>query len=489
MKAFEFGFRKEKTMNILFCTSECYPFLKTGGLGDVASSLPRSLNQKGVDVRVILPYYASIPEHFKNDAQRIAQFNVPVGWRNQYAGLMYLFFEGVHYYFIDNEYYFKRDGSYGYYDDGERFSYFCRAVLESIGHMDFAPDILHLNDWHTGIIPVLNEKHFFDSPKHRNLKFVFTIHNLKFQGVFGKELLEDMLGLDDGYYTEDKLKFHDGISFMKAGIVYSNAVTTVSNTYKYEIQNPYFGEKLDGLLKSIDYKLFGILNGIDYSIYNPETDDGIYQKYSVGEYEKRAVNKDCLQKDLGLYQSREVPIISIITRLTPQKGLDLISCVFEDIMAQGVQFIVLGTGDIGYEDFFRYYQNKYRGSLAVKICFDNNLAKKIYAGSDLFLMPSQFEPCGLSQLMALKYGCLPIVRNTGGLADTINPLNEITMSGNGFSFDNYNAHDMLNVIKYALDVYHNKKDVFHMLMDNAMHSDFSFGRSADQYIEVYHHIL
>lgn len=473
-------------MNILYCASECYPFFKSGGLGDVAYSLPKALKQEGVDARVITPKYFDIPEHFKAQMETIAEFTVPVSWRSQYVGLQHLEYDGVDFYFIDNEYYFKRPGAYGYYDDGERFAYFSRAVLEAVRHLpDFVPDVLHTNDWQTAIIPVLLKQFYGDDERLRGVKTVFTIHNLKYQGVFPKTTLNELLSLDDRYYTEDTMKFYDAISFMKAGINFSDAITTVSKTYAQEIQYEFYGEGLHGLLAQKKDRLTGILNGIDYSVYSPGVDPDIYCKYSVRTMDKKKINKQRLQEELGLEQHADLPLLSMITRLEKQKGLDLVANIFEEMLnTTDIQFAVLGTGNPGYEDMFRYFSNKYPGRVSASITFSNVLAKKIYAGSDMFLMPSLFEPCGLSQLIALKYGCIPIVRETGGLADTVTAFDEFRLTGNGFSFKNYNAGEMLNIIRYAVNIYQ-QPGVWMRIMMNAMKSNFSFQNSVSEYIELY----
>lgn len=473
-------------MKILFCASECFPFFKSGGLGDVAYSLPRALVKKGLDVRVISPKYQDMPEEYKQKLELIDEFSVPVGWRNQYVGLLHTELDGVHFYFIDNEYYFKRGGAYGYYDDGERFAYLSRAMTEAAKHIpDFVPEIMHCNDWQTALIPMFL-RHFYSSdPLLWNTKTVLTIHNLKFQGVFSPDVLTELLGVDMGYNSEDKMKYYDGVSYMKAGIVFSDRVTTVSKTYASEIQTEFFGEGLDGLLRKYSYKLSGIVNGIDYSVFSPSKDKEIFKKYSVKSIAGKAVNKQELQKMLGLEENLQRPLIGIISRLEKQKGLDLVARIFDELMgATDVQFVVLGTGNRGYEDMLKYFGAKYKGRVSANIMFSNDLSKKIYSGCDMLLMPSLFEPCGLSQLIALRYGTIPIVRETGGLKDTVIPYNEFEMTGNGFSFANFNAHEMLGVIRYALDIY-SRPEHWKKIVKNAMNSDYSFDKSADEYISLY----
>ena len=475
-------------MKILFVSAEVRPFIKTGGLGDVSFELPKALREKGEDVRIILPKYEDIPLDFTSKTNLLASFGVSVGWRNQYCGLEYLNYDGIPVYFIDNEYYFKRHGCYGYFDDGERFAYFCRAVLEAVRYMDdFAPDIIHCNDWQTGMIPVFLKDVYFSRPEFANTRTVYTIHNLKYQGVFSPYIVEDLLGLGSEYNSEDKLKFHDGVSFMKGGIVYSDRVTTVSETYANEIQTPEYGEGLDGLLRAYAEKLKGITNGIDKAGCDPMKDENIAVNYSSRSLGRKAVNKTDLQKTVGLPENPDVPVISMVTRLTRQKGIDLVIRVMEDILKMDVQFVLLGAGDQDYQDFFEYYASSYPGKIAACVKFDSALASKIYAGSDIFLMPSLFEPCGLSQMIAMSYGTLPLVRETGGLKDTVHPYNEYTGDGNGFSFTYYNAHDMLHVIEYAVDLFSNK-EVWQTLMKNAMRSKCEWSTQADKYLKLYREI-
>lgn len=472
-------------MKVLFVASEAHPFIKTGGLGDVAYALPKTLRSLGVDVRVIIPKYGTMANSFKEKLKTLSTFNVPVGWRNQYGGLQYLEYEGIPYYFIDNEYYFKRPASYGYYDDGERFSYFCRAVLEAIDTMDnFTPDIIHCNDWHTGMIIPLMKEHFSWKNNYKNIRTIFTIHNLQYQGVFSKEILGELLSLGDEYFTEDKLKYYDGVSFMKGGLNFADKITTVSNTYAEEIKTAFYGEGLHGLLCARSNDLSGIVNGIDTTMYDPRKDKEIFFNFDENNIENKLLNKTKLQEQLNLPVNKDIPMIGMVTRLASQKGIDLISCLIEEILQLNIQLVVLGTGEPTYEDMFRYYAGKYPDKLSANICFNNELAKKIYAGSDLFLMPSLFEPCGIGQLIALRYGTLPIVRETGGLKDTVTSFNEVTGEGNGFSFSNYNAHDMLYTIKRAVSLYENKP-VFNNLIKRALTEDNSWCISAKKYIELY----
>lgn len=476
-------------MKILFVASEAAPFLKTGGLADVAHALPKYLKKSGIDIRVIMPKYGKISDEFKSKMDHIAEYTVPVGWRNQYCGLEHIKYDGIDFYFMDNEYYFKRNEPYGHYDDGEIFSFFSRGVLESIKYIDdFIPDIIHCNDWHSGMIPVLLDAFYRYDIRFQNIKTVYTIHNLKYQGIFSKSILNDLLGLDDSYFAEDKLKFYDAISFMKGGIIYSDIVNTVSESYADEIRTPYYGENLDGLLNSISYKLYGIVNGIDHDAYNPRKDKNIPKNFGLTTMKNKLVNKAELQKELGLPVDKNIPVIGLVSRLVSQKGLDLIKGVIEEILNLDIQLVILGTGDQTYEDLFEYYSHIYPEKLSSNIGFSDKLAKLIYAGADMFLMPSLFEPCGIGQLIALRYGTVPIVRETGGLKDTITPYNKYTGEGNGFSFTNYNAHDMLNVIQLAIETFKDKKQ-WTSIQKNGMKAETSWKDSAKKYCELYKKIM
>ncbi|MCT4563150.1 MAG: glycogen synthase GlgA [Maledivibacter sp.] len=471
-------------MKVLYVASEVVPFVKTGGLADVAFSLPKELRNLDIDVRIILPKYSKIHEIFKKAMTFQKNFNVPVGWRKQYCGVEYLEYEGIPFYFIDNEYYFKRDGIYGFYDDGERYSFFCRAVLETIANIDFIPHIIHCNDWHTGILSTLLKEHYKSNPLYEGIKTIFTIHNLRYQGVFPKEILGDLLSLSMEYYHVNSLEFYGGVSFMKGGINYSDIVTTVSSTYAGEIQNPYYGEKLDGIIKLRKEDLYGITNGIDYELYNPERDEDIFTRYNIDLPEGKKENKVMLQKLLNLPQRKDVPVIGMVSRLAHMKGLDLLLHVLDELMTEDIQMIILGTGEPYFESRLREYASKYSNKIAINILFDEALAHKIYAASDMFLMPSKFEPCGLGQLIALRYGAIPIVRETGGLKDTIISYNEYTHEGNGFSFTNYNAHDMLYTIKRALGLYRDE-NTWMRIVTNAMKEDYSWKNSAKIYKDLY----
>lgn len=471
-------------MNVLFAVSECVPFIKSGGLADVAGALPKELNKLGINVRVILPKYSSIPHEMRSNISKVKEIDVWVGWRKQYCGIEKLELDGIVYYFIDNEQYFNRENLYGYFDDGERFSFYSRAILEAIPHLDFELDVIHCHDWHTGMVNFLLDAQYRHIPEYADIRTVFTIHNLQFQGIFPREVLHDLLNLDDSYFTIDQLEFYGNVNFMKAAIVASDAITTVSPTYRNEIQMSYYGEKLDGLLRHRSNALTGILNGIDNEIYNPEKDQYINKAYNHHSLENKKVNKKNIQMHFTLPEREETPLIVIISRLTKQKGLDLVKHVFHEVLKNDVQFIVLGTGDKEFEGFFRQMEEEYPKKVRAHIGFNEQLAHQLYAAADLFLMPSKFEPCGLGQLIAMRYGAVPIVRETGGLNDTVEPYNEYTNSGNGFSFKNYNAHDLLNTVNRAVDFYQ-EKETWEFLVQSAMKKDYSWVQSAKKYIQLY----
>ncbi|WP_195266914.1 MULTISPECIES: glycogen synthase GlgA [unclassified Clostridium] len=471
-------------MRVLMVASEAHPFIKTGGLGDVMGALPQALNKENVEVKVILPKYKNISSKYINNLEFIKYFYVNVGWRKQYCGLFRYIYNGVEYYFIDNEYYFKRDNLYGYYDDAERFIFFDKAVLEFINEMNWRPDIIHCNDWQTGMVPVIYRLEYEKRNMYRNIKTFFSIHNLLFQGTFSPEILPELLGYNYEAYFNRSIELHGGVSFMKGGINYSDQVTTVSNTYAQEIQTSQYGERLEGLLRHRSYALKGILNGIDYDEYNPETDQYIYKNYSLGNIYDKKVNKECLQRELGLPINGDIPIIGMVSRLTHQKGCDLIINSLDRLLQKNIQVVILGTGDRAYEETLRKFNYIYHDKVSVNIKFSNELAHKIYAGSDFFLMPSLFEPCGLGQLIALRYGTIPIVRETGGLKDTVIPYNQYTGLGNGFGFRNYNCHELTHVSEYALNVYNNKQ-IWNSLIRQAMKSDNSWEKSAREYKKLY----
>lgn len=472
-------------MKVLYVASEAVPFIKTGGLADVAGSLPKELAKMGVDARVILPKYSKIAEQYKAKMKHVGHIFVPVAWRHKYAGVDMIEQDGVTYYFVDNEDYFKREGLYGYGDDAERFSFFSRAVLNLLPLLDFFPDVINSNDWHAALVNVFLKLEHNGDERYANIKTVFSIHNLKYQGMFGKNVMPDVLGLDWKYFNNGDLEFNDAVNFMKGGIVYADVVSTVSRTYAQEIQYPYFGENLDGLLRTRGNDIAGIVNGIDYDVYNPETDKNLYVNYGSATMANKNENKVKLQEELGLPVNRNVPMIGLVSRLVAAKGLDLMVRVMDELLqSEDCQFVLLGTGDKQYEDWFRGLQWRYPTKVSANIRFSNELAQRIYAGSDMFLMPSEYEPCGLGQLIALRYGTVPIVRATGGLKDTVVSFNKYTNEGNGYSFDNINAHDMLFTIKTALSDY-SDQNIWYHVTKNAVESDFSWQKSAKEYLDLY----
>lgn len=475
-------------MKVLFAVSECVPFVKTGGLADVAGALPKELKKLGTEVHVILPNYSIIPEKFKQSFQFNKSIDVPLGSQGQYCGIFTTEYDGITYHFIDNEYYFHRNSLYGHDDDGERFSFFSKAVLECIPHLDFIPDVIHSHDWHTAMVNFLLNAQYRHHPMYSKIKTVYTIHNLQFQGIFPFDLISELLRLDPQYFNMEQLEFYGNVNFMKGGIVSSDIVTTVSPTYKEEIQFPYYGEKLDGLLRKHSDKLIGIVNGIDDSVYNPSIDSDIVVSYDLDTIEGKSENKKALQQYFGLPEKENTPIIAMVTRLTAQKGLDLVLHVFHEMIEDDVQFIVLGSGDYYYENFLNQMAFEYPDKVKIYIGFNEALAHKVYAGADMFLMPSQFEPCGLGQLIALQYGTIPIVRETGGLNDTVQSYDETTGAGNGFSFKNLNAHDMLHTVRRALHFYHQQEN-WNSLIQNAMIQDYSWLQSAKKYNEIYEELL
>ncbi|MEH6994439.1 glycogen synthase GlgA [Neobacillus drentensis] len=475
-------------MKVLFAVSECVPFVKTGGLADVAGALPKELKKLGTEVHVMLPNYSLISDEFKQSFQFKTSIEVPVGSTNQYCGIFNMELDGITYHFIDNEYYFHRSSLYGQDDDGERFSFFSKAVLECIPHLDFIPDVIHSHDWHTAMVNFLLKFQYRHQPMYTKIKTVFTIHNLQFQGIFPFEKISELLRLDPQYFNMEQLEFYGNVNFMKGGIVSSDIVTTVSPTYKEEIQFPYFGERLDGLLRKHSDKLIGIVNGIDDSVYNPRVDRDIAFSYDLDTIEGKLENKKVLQQYFGLPEKESTPIIAMVTRLTSQKGLDLVLHMFREMIQDDVQFILLGSGDHHFENFFNQMAQEYPDKVKVYIGFNEALAHQIYAGADLFLMPSQFEPCGLGQLIALQYGTIPIVRETGGLNDTVQSYDESTQIGNGFSFKNLNAHDLLHTVRRALDFYHQNEN-WSRLIQNAMSQDYSWLQSAKKYNEIYKELL
>jgi len=471
--------------SVLFVAAEAVPFAKTGGMGDVVGSLPKELNKLGMDVRIILPKYEDIPVHLQEKMICRKNLTVPLGWRRQFGGLLEAEYDGLTYYFVDNEYYFKRRGLYGFGDDAERFSFFCRAVLELMPFLDFKPDIVHCHDWHTAILPVLLAAYYRSNPDYASLRTVLTIHNIEYQGVFDKSVLGDLLELNEAeYFTPEALEFSGRVNFLQGGISFADAITTVSHTYAADILTAAGGEGLDGPLRRQQDRLVGIVNGIDYEVYNPACDPLIYQQYTRRSIGRKQTNKAKLQEFLCLPVNPEVPLIGMVSRLVAAKGLDLVAAVLDDLLALDLQVVILGTGDEKYESMLRVAAHRYPGKLSANLYFDDTLAHRIYAGADINLMPSRSEPCGISQLIALRYGSIPVVRETGGLKDTITAYNEYTGEGNGFKFTPFNAHDMLYTLNRAISFYHDK-EVWPKIVKTAMASDFSWQRSASEYSSLY----
>ncbi|MBR7111209.1 MAG: glycogen synthase GlgA [Clostridia bacterium] len=472
-------------MKVLYVASECVPFAKTGGLGDVAGALPSALIKEKVDCRVVLPFYSVIPEKYKSTMHFLGSITVPVSWRNQYCGIFTQIIDGVQYYFLDNEYYFKREGLYGYYDDAERFAFFSRAVLEVMSFIDFFPDVLHCNDWHTALCPVYLDAIYADKEGYRGMKTVFTIHNIEFQGKYGKDILEDVLGLPE--YKDSLVDYSYSVNFMKGAIEASNVVTTVSNTYAQEILDPYYAYGLADILRAREYKLRGVVNGIDTSLYNPRTDKSLFKRYTKSTANLKAENKKALFEMLGLCLSEKTALVGMVTRLTEQKGMDLVMAVAEEMLTRDIALVVLGTGDWRFESGLKELERKYPNKVRSLITFSADLANKIYSASDIFLMPSKFEPCGLSQLIAMRYGSIPVVRETGGLKDTVIPFDETTMEGTGFTFKSFDAYDMLGAVDRALSLY-SDEDKWEKIRINAMKVDSTWSKSAKQYKKIYNEL-
>lgn len=477
-----------KKMQIVFASAECAPFVKTGGLGDVAGSLPAALVRAGAEVIVMVPKYATIKDEYKAQMEHFSDFYVSLGWRNEYCGLEKLERDGVTYMFIDNERYFARDYPYGFFDDGERFAFFSKAITESLQHLPagFECDILHCNDWQTALAPVFLREFYQGLPLYDRVKTVFSIHNVAFQGQFSDTVMEDILGVAHIPAAASQLRCDAcSINYMLGALRYADAITTVSPTYANEIQTPEFGEGLDGVLRERSYALQGILNGIDVAGFDPATDKRIAANYTVEDRSGKAVCKAKLQEELGLEVRDDRPLMVMVTRLTRQKGMDLVMYALDRILSGGVQVAVLGTGDRDYEDGLRYFQDKYPGTMAARIEFDPALSQRMYAAADMFLMPSKFEPCGLSQIIAMRYGTLPIVRETGGLKDTVIPYNEFTGEGTGFSFSNFNGDEMGDAVFRAARLFWDNRDAWNQLVTQAMSQDFSWTRSADKYLDLY----
>lgn len=473
---------------ILFAASEGVPFIKTGGLADVVGSLPKCIDREYFDVRVIIPKYACMKQEMKDKIRYVNHFYMDFNWKRVYVGILEAELDGVHYYFIDNEYYFS--GAKVYSDSPiweiERYAYFSKAALSALPVIGFQPDIIHCHDWQTGLIPVYMKERFHEGDFFRGMKSVITIHNLKFQGKWDTRTVQSITGLPEYYFTPDKLEAYKDANLLKGGIVYADAVTTVSSTYAEEIKTPFYGEGLDGLLRARSGDLRGIVNGIDYTDFNPESDPHIVKQYDAVNFRKEKVkNKRALQQELGLRQDDRKMMIGLVSRLTDQKGLDLVAYVMDELCQDDIQLVVLGTGEERYENMFRHFDWKYGVKVSANIYYSDPLSHKIYASCDAFLMPSLFEPCGLSQLMALRYGTIPIVRETGGLKDTVQAYNEYESTGTGFSFTNYNAHEMLNTIRYAEHIYYDRKREWNKMVDRAMAEDFSWEVSAKKYQEMY----
>lgn len=473
-------------MNILFISTEAEPFAKSGGLGDVIGSLPRELMKQGIDARVMLPLYQSIRDKYRLRLKFITDFTVKLSWRTQYCGVFEMEYEGVTFYFLDNAQYFDRDAYYGYYDDGERFAFYSKASLEVLSVMDFVPDILHCSEWQTALVPVYLKTVFQNDLSYFRMKTVFTIHNIEYQGKYDQGILHDLLGLSES--ERSILEYNGMLNFMKGAIVACDKLTTVSNSYAEEITYSFYGKGLENIIKENKDKLVGILNGIDIKLYNPAKDPRITAKFSKNNPGKKQDNKLALQDNMGLSKAEDVPIIAMIGRLAEHKGIDLVIEVFDELMREKVQFVLLGTGETRYEDFFHKKAKEYEGRVSVSTTFSTELANQIYAGADFFLMPSVSEPCGLAQMISLRYGTIPIVRETGGLKDSILPFDTETGKGNGITFRSVNAQDMLGAIKRALRLYWDKER-WSILLKNGLHSDFSWKTSSKKYIRLYKEIL
>lgn len=476
---------------VLFVASEGVPFIKTGGLADVVGSLPKCIDKDEFDVRVVMPKYLCMEGEYKNTLQYITHFYMDLNWRSKYVGIFEAEYQGVKYYFIDNEYYFSGYKPYGnIYEDIEKFAFFSRAALSILPVIGFQPDIIHCHDWQTGLVPVYLKDRFHDGDFYRDMKSIMTIHNIQFQGIWDMKTVMDVSGLSRYYFAPDKLEAYGDANYLKGGIVYADWVTTVSETYAEEIKMPYYGEGLDGLMRARANCLSGIVNGIDTEEYNPATDTKIEKNYNVRSFQKgKGQNKESLQRDLGLAVDRDKFMIGIVSRLTGQKGFDLVEYIMDELCADDLQVVILGTGEERYENMFRYFDWKYHDKVSAHIYYSDVMSHRIYASCDAFLMPSLFEPCGLSQLMSLRYGTVPIVRETGGLKDTVEPYNEYAQTGTGFSFSNYNAHEMLGIIRYAKHIYVTRRGEWNKIVERGMEKDFSWNHSAKQYMDLYRSLL
>ena len=475
-------------MNILFAASEVAPFIKTGGLADVAGSLPVALAKAGHTVKVILPLYESIGPVWRDQMTFLKYFYVNLAWRTPYCGVFELEKDGVTYWFLDNEYYFRRSQIYGHYDDGERFGFFSKAILETPCQLDWYPDVIHCNDWQTALVPVYLMEERWRHPQLESARTVFTIHNIEYQGRYGKQTMQDLFGLSDSYFNGKMLEYHDDVNLMKGAIYASDWVTTVSPTYAQELNYAFYGHGLEGVVQDCAGKISGILNGIDVDLYDPSKDDKLAKKFTPRSLAGKKVCKEALQKEVGLNVDPRVPIVACVSRLVSHKGFDLVNAVLHDIMRMDLQMVVLGTGDWAFEESFRRAAGQYPGRFSAQIMYSAQLSNMIYAGSDLFLMPSIAEPCGLSQMIAMRYGTLPVVRETGGLKDSVPPYDHTTGSGTGFTFSDVNAHDMLHVLESAVGLYYDFPKEFKKLQVNAMTADFSWNVSAQAYLDIYHRL-
>ena len=470
-------------MKILFTAAEAAPFIKIGGLGDVAAALPKALSQDGAEVSVVLPLYKSIKDRCIHELQYVTSFSVPLAWRQVYCGIFRRMVGCVTYYFIDNEYYFLRDTVYGNYDDGERYAYFCKAILEMLQHIGYYPDIIHANDWQCGLIPLFLKAFYQDIEDYRPIKTMFTIHNIEYQGQAPYSFSDEVLGLPNEYMPD--IAYDGCLNFMFSAICLTDKVTTVSETYAEELKMPYYGKELCSVLSGISYKFCGITNGIDTELFDPQKDPHLFHRYSTKAMGGKTISKRRLREYLGLYQDDEVPILAMVSRLVGHKGLDLVEYVRHELLSRRLQLVVLGTGDERFENMFRELSYQYPGKVSANIRFDPDLSSKIYAGCDFFLMPSKSEPCGLSQMIAMRYGAIPIVRKTGGLADTVSPINPEDGSGQGFTFQSYNAHDMLDAVDRALWFFYEKKPELKKVIRSNMETDFSWQAAANRYMAIY----
>ena len=482
--------RTRRKLKVLFCASEAAPFVKTGGLGDVAGSLPHELRRCGAKVAVVLPKYRRIPAEYRDAMRHVADFYVPLGWRNVWCGVDHLKWHNIDYYFIDNQDYFGRDTIYGDFDDAERFAFFSKAITECIGRVPElgGVDILHCNDWQTALACVFLREFYQGLPGYDNVKTVFSIHNVKFQGQYGDEVLSDICGLADTPAAGQMYVGPKTINFMKGALLYADTITTVSPTYAEELKLPFYGEGLDDIFREKSWKLHGILNGIDTQEYDPRTDPGIAANFSADDLSGKAACKAALQRELGLVEDPTRPLCVMVSRLTKQKGCDLVQYALSQLLDRSVQVAVLGTGENQYEDSLRYFDWKYKGHMCARIDFDSALSHRMYAGADIFLMPSQFEPCGLSQMIAMRYGTLPVVRETGGLKDSVQPYNKFTGEGTGFSFASFNGDEFASTALEACEVFWTNREAWDGLVRNAMNADFGWRRAANQYLEAYHEL-